>query len=408
MRRARAVAIVVSAAVCAGVGVAILSHRSSGPAPRVMPTPGGVRASLADAQRRAPFVIYLPTALPPDAGQPRFMFVPELESQGEYLPSCVYVNYPNGITLWEMPSRGRPLARTFVPVLFGDRVGWGRDGPGPRRVSLEWIQGGTQLGLSAPLPAQEVFKIAGSAVQAAPNVTMASPSLAQQRNWGLPASLPGSQPGGIGVFLTPGMPGVIMSVEPGAPAARAGLRAGDQILTVNDRAVARLSEPVLTSLLRGKSGTIVRLAVSRSGRAKPTEVILRRQPLPGYDTQEMTLAEARAKMPFRLLAPQWVPAGYRLLGVSVLTREGRPLQARLLYGGAAKPLLLIRELAAQEAGFSSTASRAQHVTINGAKGLLAADDHSLSLAWIEAGTAVVVQSSALDRAAALKIARAME
>jgi hypothetical protein len=307
-----------------------------------------------------------------------------------------------------MPSLGRPLAPTFVPVQFGDRVGWGRDGPGPRRVSLEWIQGGTQLGLSGPLPAQEVFKIAGSAVQAAPNVTMASPSPAQQRKWGLPTSLPGSQSGGIGVFLTPGMPGVIMSVEPGTPAARAGLRAGDQILTVNDRAVARLSEPVLTSLLRGNPGTIVRLGVSRGGRAEPTEVILKRQPLPGYETREMTLAEARAKMPFRLLAPQWVPEGYRLLGVSVLTREGRPLQARLLYGGAGKPLLLIRELAAHEAVLPPTASRAQQVTINGTKGLLAVGDGGLNLAWIKAGTAVVVQSSALDRAAALKIARAME
>ncbi|MEV7833629.1 S41 family peptidase [Streptomyces subrutilus] len=65
-------------------------------------------------------------------------------------------------------------------------------------------------------------------------------------------------------------------VEPGGPAARAGLRAGDRLLSVDGHGVTGLAVPDVVSLLRGASGTPVVLGLSRAG-ADLTETVRREE-----------------------------------------------------------------------------------------------------------------------------------
>ncbi len=57
----------------------------------------------------------------------------------------------------------------------------------------------------------------------------------------------------------------IMSVIEGSPAARAGLLAGDKIVSVNKKRTEGMSLDNLISRIRGKKGTPVRIGVSRAG-----------------------------------------------------------------------------------------------------------------------------------------------
>ena len=74
---------------------------------------------------------------------------------------------------------------------------------------------------------------------------------------------------GIGVVLDQRSSApLIISVVDGSPAARAGLRAGDIISTVNGIDTARLPQGDLADLVRGQPGTVVRLGVERPGSTK--------------------------------------------------------------------------------------------------------------------------------------------
>jgi hypothetical protein len=375
--------------------------------PAVVSAPGAGVMSLTEAQERASFVICLPTAVPADAGTPRILFAPAQQIEGVYVPDRVYIAWANGMTLWQMPSLGQPLTRPSFPLRFGDRAGWAAQGPGPRRVTVEWIQGDTQLGLAAELRVEELLKLAGSATQAAPGARMGAPSAARRRGWGrsVAADLPG---GGVGLALTPGMPTTILSVEPGMPAARAGLRPGDTIVAADGRDVSPLHLPAMMELLRGAPGTPVKLTVARAGSTTPLQVTLKRVRLPLYDVEEMTLAQARAVMPFVLLTPQWLPPGYGLLTVSALTRNGKPVQARLLYAGAGKPLLIITQAGARStAGPAPAPGLGARVAIGAATGTLTSAGAQEVLSWTRGETAVSLQSRALGREAMLKTARSM-
>jgi carboxyl-terminal processing protease len=76
-------------------------------------------------------------------------------------------------------------------------------------------------------------------------------------------SMSGQQTG-IGVLARPDVAGGgidILQVFPGSPAGRAGLRAGDRIRAINDRALDSGAD--LFTLLRGEDGSAVRLSVVR-------------------------------------------------------------------------------------------------------------------------------------------------
>ncbi|MFE5719307.1 S41 family peptidase [Streptomyces erythrochromogenes] len=81
---------------------------------------------------------------------------------------------------------------------------------------------------------------------------------------------------GVGVWAVRARDGMITvdGVQPAGPAARAGLRAGDRLLSVDGHAVTGLAVADVVALLRGTAGTPVVLNLSRDG-ADLTETVLR-------------------------------------------------------------------------------------------------------------------------------------
>ncbi len=108
----------------------------------------------------------------------------------------------------------------------------------------------------------------------------------------------GSYPG-IGIEVEPAEHGVrITRPVPGAPAARAGMRAGDLIVAIDGQ---KIDEDVDAAIarMRGRAGTVVRVGIERDGASAPLEFSLRR-----------TQVEVHS------VASQWLEPGYGYLRIS--------------------------------------------------------------------------------------------
>jgi carboxyl-terminal processing protease len=90
---------------------------------------------------------------------------------------------------------------------------------------------------------------------------------------------------GIGVWLRSAQDGEVYlgSVQPGSPADKAGLVAGDRLLAVDGDDVTDLSLSKVAQKLRGDAGTLLRLAVERDG--EPVALSLVRDDLASDDVE---------------------------------------------------------------------------------------------------------------------------
>lgn len=392
----------------AAMPTAINGQTSAAKRPAVISAAGAGPVSAAEAQTRVDFVVYLPTYLPPGTGQPRLFFAPEQEFAGGYVPNRIYADYGEDVTLWQMPTLGRPLRYPGHPMPLAGKLGWLSSGPGRNAFTFEWEQGGTQLGLSGPTGSQdEVMKMVGSAAQAAPNVAPEAPSPARLHNW-FPTPEPGPPPGGIGISLAPGTPPMVLSLDPGTPAAKGGIQPGDIITAVEGQTVSGQPVAKIMGMVRGQPGTAVRLLVQRHGQPAPLQMSLRRQVLPVLDAKEATVAQARSIAPFALLQPHQLPRGYRLVTCTVITRSGKPVEVRLIYMASPLPPLVISETDARAHRIVVPGSGlTQRVSIGDLTGTLNTGS-SLVLTWAQGGTSVLLQSRSFPVRGALAMARSMK
>jgi carboxyl-terminal processing protease len=82
---------------------------------------------------------------------------------------------------------------------------------------------------------------------------------------------------GLGIELKASNGGLsIVRVIPGSPAEHGGIRAGDQILSVDGQAVRSFSTDQAANMLQGEEGTTARLTVITPGQ-EPRELVIRRQ-----------------------------------------------------------------------------------------------------------------------------------
>ncbi|HHI77416.1 MAG TPA: PDZ domain-containing protein, partial [Gammaproteobacteria bacterium] len=80
---------------------------------------------------------------------------------------------------------------------------------------------------------------------------------------------------GIEVGMEDGFVKVIAPIDD-TPAARAGIKAGDLIIRIDDQAVKGLSLDEAVKLMRGKPGTKVTLQILRKGREAPFKITIER------------------------------------------------------------------------------------------------------------------------------------
>jgi carboxyl-terminal processing protease len=85
----------------------------------------------------------------------------------------------------------------------------------------------------------------------------------------------------------------VARVFAGSPAARAGIRRGDEIVAVNGRPIAGKSSRVTTSLIRGRPGTIVTLTVLSHGHRRQARVRRAQVEAPVVDSSLRTVAGQR-------------------------------------------------------------------------------------------------------------------
>ncbi len=86
---------------------------------------------------------------------------------------------------------------------------------------------------------------------------------------------------------------IVLNVVPGGPSARAGIRAGDRIVRINDSLVAgrQVPQDQIMKQLRGKRGTQVRLSIERQGVVDLVEVEVTRDAIPLHSIESSFLLD---------------------------------------------------------------------------------------------------------------------
>jgi len=113
--------------------------------------------------------------------------------------------------------------------------------------------------------------------------------LSPQENQVANQELNGSQFSGIGAIVVPDHGRLqIVAPLPRAPAARAGIHAGDLVTGIDGRPVAAMSGQGAIARIHGRAGTVVRLTVTR-GHGRPFTVRVTREQIPPITAYGRTL-----------------------------------------------------------------------------------------------------------------------
>jgi hypothetical protein len=354
--------------------------------PGLKPTAKPTTVALEEAQRKADFVIYIPTGLPSGCRLERILFVPVRES-GEpaldSLPDQVYMEFSRGLAMWQMPVISLRLATEAPLVVRQGRSFWiNKRG---NRTLLEWVEQGTHIGLSAPLKSNELLRVALSVKPARPEI--------------MPAERPIMQPAGIGVELRFTADRVIVqSLLRDSPAARGGIKPGDTLVAVDGLSLRGASPQQVVRRVRGKPGTKVRIALVRAGGRQRLEATVTRTLVPTPRAVARTIEALRREMPFRVLLPSGVLSRFQVAEVSRLVMkpnpEGMPVQARISWRAPANQ------------GFQITEER-----YSGRRptslGHVVQGPHGMSLDWLQSGTLVHFESINFTPEELLRLARSL-
>lgn len=95
---------------------------------------------------------------------------------------------------------------------------------------------------------------------------------------------------GVGMIVEPREnQTIVLSPFEGSPAAKAGIRPGDIILSVNEKDCAGLTTTQVADLLKGAKGTVVHILIGREGWEEPISITLTRDeiPRPGVEFSEL-------------------------------------------------------------------------------------------------------------------------
>jgi carboxyl-terminal processing protease len=81
---------------------------------------------------------------------------------------------------------------------------------------------------------------------------------------------------------------IVISPLKGTPAERAGIKSGDKILKIDDKATTDMSAEKAASLIRGERGTSVKLTILKKNSEKPVEIDITREiiKIPVLDTEK--------------------------------------------------------------------------------------------------------------------------
>jgi len=318
---------------------------------------GAKRLDIKQAQAAVDFVICAPTFLPAGVRVGKALVIPE-QMVGPYLlPNEVMLDLGAGLSVWEMPDGAVGLAGPAVPVGEVGRekhTGWLSAAGGLGRATLEWQDAGTRIGLSGTVGRNLLLRIADSFKPAHPEVAPRPVSARRARMApGLARPvlpLPPLPPGGIGANMAQGPPILVAFVYPGLPADRAGIKQGDELTAVDGRTVNGGPAEDSVRLVRGPIGTRVTLTMRPKGETRLRTVTLVRAAVPMLHHTPMSMRQAQAAVAYPLLAPSYLPPGFRLTEFLLDTWKPNPghfqPEAQASYDGPFRALISISQRAA--------------------------------------------------------------